>query len=154
MACQLKEMGEQVDELFMFDVHTVRKQVFKDMFINQTSDSMRNYFEHSPLFESLIKRGLIDALVANSLQVNFDMVHYQPRPYDGEVIYFKAITPAVGLKGRAAEYFEEMNSKRAGGFERYIRQHKLHIVDIRQEHDNLMNEASLSIEIPYMKQYL
>jgi thioesterase domain-containing protein len=154
MACQLKEMGEQVEELFMFDVHVVRKQVFKNMFIKQSGDAMRRYFEHSPLFESLIKRGLIDALVANSLQVNFDMVQYQPKAYDGEVIYFKAITPASGLKGRAAEYFEEMNSKRAGGFEKYIRQHKLHIVDIKQEHDNLMNEASLSIEIPYMKQYL
>ena len=124
------------------------------MILNQSGDSIRNYFEHSPLFESLIKRGLIDAMVANSLQVNSDMVHYQPKPYDGEVIYFKAITPAVGLKGRAAEYFEEMNSKRAGGFEKYIRQYKLHIVDIKQEHDNLMNEASLSIEVPYMKQYL
>ena len=154
MACQLKEMGEQVKELFMFDSHTVRKRVFKDMILNQSGDSIRNYFEQSPLFESLIKRGLIDAMVANSLQVNSDMVHYQPKPYDGEVIYFKAITPAVGLKGRAAEYFEEMNSKRAGGFEKYIRQYKLHIVDIKQEHDNLMNEASLSIEVPYMKQYL
>ena len=154
MACQLKEMGEQVEELFMFDVHVIRKPVFKDMFIKQSGDAMRKYFEHSPLFESLIKRGLIDALVANSLQVNFDMVQYQPKPYDGEVIYFKAITPALGLKGRAAEYFEEMNSKRAGGFEKYLHQHKLHIVDIKQEHDNLMNEASLSIEVPYMKQYL
>ena len=154
MACQLKEMGEQVKELFMFDVHVDRKKVFKEMFIKQSGDSMRKYFERSPLFESLIKRGLIDTLVANSLQVNFDMVQYQPRPYDGEVIYFKAITPPLGLRGRAVEYFEVMNSKRAGGFEKYIRQDKLHIVDIKQEHDNLMNEASLSIEIPYMKQYL
>ncbi|MBQ0053181.1 MAG: amino acid adenylation domain-containing protein [Bacteroidales bacterium] len=154
MACQLTAAGELVEQLIMFDVHTVKKQIFKEMFIGRSEDSMRKYFERSPLFESLIKRGLEDTLVANSLQVNFDMMSFHPKLYDGNVLYFKAIAPAKGLKGRMAEYFEEMNSKRAGGYEKYIPNDKLHIVDIKQEHDNLMNEASLSIEVPVMKQYL
>ena len=154
MACRLAADGEVVEQLFMFDVHTVKKQEFKDMFTGRSGDSMREYFEHSPLFESLIKRGFTDALVANSLQVNADMMRFRPRLYDGNVLYFKAITPASGLKGRMADYFDEMNRKRAGGYEKYIPNDKLHIVDIKQEHDNLMNEASLSIEVPVMKQYL
>lgn len=154
MACQLTAKGEVVEQLIMFDVHTVKKQVFKDMFTGRSEDSMRKYFEHSPLFESLIKRGLTDTLVANSLQVNADMMRFHPKLYDGNVLYFKAITPAPGLKGRMAEYFDEMNGKRAGGYEKYIPNDKLHIVDIKQEHDNLMNEVSLSIEVPVMKQYL
>lgn len=154
MACQLTAKGEVVEQLIMFDVHTVKKQIFKDMFTGRSEDSMRKYFEHSPLFESLIKRGLTDSLVANSLQVNADMMRFHPKLYDGNVLYFKAIAPAQGLKGRMAEYFTEMNGKRAGGYEKYIPNDKLHIVDIKQEHDNLMNEASLSIEVPVMKQYL
>lgn len=154
MACQLTAQGEKVEQLFMFDAHTVKKQEFKEMFTSRTGESMREYFEHSPLFTSLIGRGLIDALVANSLQVNADMMRFRPKLYDGNVVYFKAITPAPGLKGRMAEYFNEMTSKRAGGYERYIPQDKLHIIDIKQEHDNLMNELSLSIEVPVIKQYL
>ena len=154
MACQLTAEGEVVEQLFLFDVHTVKKQEFKDMFTGRSEDSMRKYFERSPLFESMIKRGLKDSLVANSLQVNADMMRFHPKLYDGNVLYFKAITPAPGLKGRMAEYFDEMNRKRAGGYEKYIPNDKLHIVDIKQEHDNLMNEASLSIEVPVMKQYL
>ena len=154
MACQLTAKGEIVEQLFLFDVHTVKKQEFKDMFRGRNGDSMREYFEHSPLFESLIKRGLTDTLVANSLQVNADMMRFHPKLYDGNVLYFKAITPAPGLKGRMAEYFDEMNRKRAGGYEKYIPNDKLHIVDIKQEHDNLMNDASLSIEVPVMKQYI
>ena len=154
MACQLAEMGEEVEQVFIFDSHLVKKESTKRMFLSRTGEDMRENFENDVVFESYIKRGLLDALVANSLQVNADLMLFQPRPYAGNVTYFKAVSvPSSDLNDRMKKYFKEMRRKRAGGFEEYIPKERLRIVEVDQEHDNLMNDAALSIEVPVIRQY-
>lgn len=154
MACQLREMGEKVDTLILFDAHSVKNKTLKKRFTAKTGEMMRDYFQNSPLFEDLLRRGLLNAMVSNSLQVNRDMMQYRPRKYDGEVVYFKAITHSPNLSAENMEYFNKMTKKRAGGFEEYVSAEKLHVIDIMQEHDNMMNEDALSVEVPVIRQYV
>ena len=154
MACQLRAMGEEVDMLIMLDAHSVKDEALKQQFINVDDVSLRNYFENSPLFEDLLHRGLLNELVRNSMQVHYDMMQFNPSKYDGEVVYFKAITISSNISEEDKHFFQEMNAKRAGGFEEYIEQQNLHIVDIPQDHDSILNEASLSIIVPIMKKFL
>ena len=142
MACQLRNAGEDVPLLVMLDSFCSKNKVWKRVVIKSRADDMREYFSQSPLFSDLVGRNLLDAMVLNSIQVNKDMLSFRPQKYDGKVLYFKAssIDPLHGAGDKT-----ECN---AGGFESFIKPGQLKIVNVDQQHDDMMNNESLEVEAP------
>lgn len=142
MACQLRNAGEDVPLLVMLDSFCSKNKIWERSINKPGTDDMREYFSQSPLFSDLVGRNLLDALVLNSIQVNRDMQSFRPRKYDGKVLYFKSVAEDPL---RAVRDNTECN---AGGFESFIRPELLKIVKVDQQHDDMMNNESLEVEVP------
>ena len=70
------------------------------------------------------------------------MLSFQPQKYDGKVLYFKAASIDPLHTGG------DKNECNAGGFEGFIAPGQLKIVNIDQQHDDVMNKESLDVEVP------
>lgn len=148
MACQLKEQGEEVKHLFMFDSHALNNE----MLISKASDMHyavdRSYFEECPLFQDLREQGMIEAMVRNYSQVAYDILHHAPEFFDGPTTYFKPMQTPMAATGKSLDYWKEMMKYDAGNFENYCNRELLKIVEMPHEHDLMMDDESMAVSLP------
>lgn len=162
MACQLQAMGETVSHLIMFDSHALAQPTsstspepsLTSMAADMMGDVNREYFETSPLFQDLREQGLLEAMVRNSAQVSYDMLHHTPSLFHGPVTYFKPLQTPMAATGKALEYWKKMMEFDAGNYENYCDRNQLHIYNTPHEHDLMMDDESLSITVPIIKKLL
>jgi len=151
MAYQLQTMGEEVRHLMMFDSHALTDDKLTSMAKDMQGTVNREYFETCPLFEDLRGQGLLEAMVNNSAQVCYDLLHHRPSMFHGAVTYFKPLRTPVAATGKALEYWKKMMEFDAGNYENFCDRNLLHIIHTPHEHDLMMDDESLAITVPVIK---
>ena len=73
MDCQLENAGETVQHFFMLDSHVITDETIRNLAKNMFSETHREYFETSPLFEDLREEGMLEAVIKNYLHVSQDL---------------------------------------------------------------------------------
>jgi len=154
MACQLQEMGKEVRHLIMFDSHALTDDKLTSMAKEMQATVNREYFETCPLFEELRGQGLLEAMVNNSTQVCYDLLHHTPSVFRGNVTYFKPLQTPMAAKGKVLDYWKKMMEFDAGNYEHYCNRNLLHIINTPHEHDLMMDDESFVITIPAIKSIL
>jgi len=154
MACQLQQQGAEVKHLFLFDSHALAENRLVSMAKYMFGAVDRKYFEESPLFEDLRGQGLLDAMVRNSSQVNYDLMHHVPSRFDGPVTYFKPMQIPLAATGKAKDYWKEMMKFDAGNYENYCNREKMQIILTPHEHDLMMDDETLAITVPVIKEII
>ena len=151
MACQLEAAGEKVDHLFLYDAHAASSAQASALARKMLADTDRKYYETSPLFSDLREKGLLEAVITNSMIVREDIADYKPSYYNGEITYFKPTGIPSDAVGDSKKYWEYMKENYiAGNFENYINKDKLHVYITPLEHDLMMSEESLKEILPVM----
>lgn len=150
MACQLQAAGEKVEQLIMLDSHVTVDERTKKAAEYRDRSLDRNYFETCDLFEDMREQGMLEALIANSQHVGYDMMTHIPSQYDGKCLYFKPNVVPASAMGEAREYWKLMMGYDAGGYENYCSKDMLTVVGTPDEHDLMMDSASLDIIVPQM----
>jgi len=148
MACQLQEMGEEVSHLIMFDSHALTDDNLTSMAKEMQKTVNREYFETCPLFEELRGQGLLEAMVNNSAQVCYDLLHHIPSVFHGPVTYFKPLQTPMAATGSALDYWKKMMEYDAGNYENFCDRDLLRIINTPHEHDLMMDDESLAITVP------
>jgi len=151
MACQLQTMGENVTHLFLFDSHALTDDNLTSMAKDMQKNVNRQYFETSPLFEDMRGQGLLEAMVKNSAQVCYDLLHHRPSVFHGAVTYFKPMQTPLAATGKALDYWRKMMEFDAGNYENFCDRHQLNIINTPHEHDLMMDDESLTITVPAIK---
>lgn len=154
MACQLHEIGETVSHLIIFDSHALANEKLISKAKYALGDIDRRYFETSPLFEDLREQGFLDDMVRNSAQVNYDLLHHTPSMFHGPVTYFKPLQTPMAATGKALNYWKKMMEFDAGNYENYCDRETLRIFNTPHEHDLMMDDESLAITVPILKEII
>ncbi len=148
MACQLRQAGEEVQQLIMLDSHALADNTLREISKSMFSEINVEYFETCPLFAELREAGMLEAMVNNAKNVSNDLMHHAPSYFDGAVTYFKPDEIPAGVKGDNRKYWEKMMEFEAGNFENFCNQEKLSIIHTPHEHDLMMDDDSLAIIVP------
>lgn len=148
MACQLEKSGDKVRHLFMFDSHAISNEKLRRESRGMFSEISRDYFETCPLFEELRQNGMLDALIGNCTHVSYDLQHFKPSFYHGDVTYFKPDEIPAGATGLSYKYWKDMMGYAAGNYENYCSRDRLRIIHTPHEHDLMMDDPSLDIIVP------
>jgi len=151
MAYQLKERGEAVEEVILFDTHIIDDPVIKEELLTKSKEHVRNYLMNDPLFEDARRKGIIEQLIQNDNFAMSEWISYDPAPYDGKVLYFKALQRADNLKDYQNNMYDYIFSEYAAGFERRVPKEKLTVIPVPTEHDSMMNEDALKVIVPYLR---
>ncbi len=148
MACQLEQAEEQVRHLFMLDSHALGNRKLATLSGSMSADINREYFETCPLFAELREKGMLESVVNNAVQVSQDLMNHRPSLYRGPATYFKPRKIPANVSAESRKYWETMMGFSAGNYERYCLKDQLKIILTPDEHDLMMEKASLDIIVP------
>ncbi len=152
MALQLKEEGEEVEKLIIFDAHYLKDKELRDLVLEDQLLNARKYLKDGILNPS---EESMEDMVYNARLASKIWLDYEPKSYDGETIYFRAIIKPPGeLSYAADEMFNYVLSLRAGGYEGFYDEEKFQIVDTPVEHNNMFSSDGLKIIVPSIKEFI
>lgn len=148
MACQLESVGETVRYLILLDSHANSDEKTRKILSGMNMDINRTYFETSPLFQELRETGMVEKMIVNAEHVKEDIINHIPSVFHGNTLYFKPETIPAAISEESRKYWKEMMEYEAGNYEHFCLKDKLRIVHTPEEHDLMMNDASLDIIVP------
>ncbi len=154
MACQLEASGDKIEHLFMFDSHTLANPEFRRLAAPMQASLKRSYFETSPLFKELRENGMLEAIIANSVRVAWELNNHVPKHFHGYVTYFKPEHTPEAASGEVLKYWQEMMKLKAGNYENYCDKDKLEVIMTPKEHDEMMTAEALDVIVPKLYEVL
>ncbi len=154
MACQLEASGDRVEHLIMLDSHTLANPELKRLAAPMQAGLKRTYFETSPLFKELRDNGMLEAIIANSARVAWELNNHVPKHFSGHVMYFKPEHTPEAASGKVLKYWQKMMRLKAGNYENYCDRDKLEVIMTPKEHDEMMTAESLNVIVPKLYEAL
>lgn len=138
MACQM----QNIDTVFMIDSRLIPKDK-KPML---DSKIVKDLFMLDPHAKRFCDGGLIDKLVDNYLLEVDEIYNFKPKPYNGNVVLFKAMLPDP-----EEEHLFDTVQDSCNGFFEYAKQ--MTVIPIKACHSLLMDEKFAKIISDYMNRY-
>jgi amino acid adenylation domain-containing protein/non-ribosomal peptide synthase protein (TIGR01720 family) len=154
MARQLTLAGESVDKLIMLDSHIIESKELQKKILKSSGAHFREYLSTAPLFEGIRKKGLLERYLENAGRAARMALEYDPPEYDGSVLYFKAGIKADDLTDTLSEMYNIILKEKAAGFEKKVPEDKLKIIEVKTDHDSMMNDDALQVIVPAIIDYL
>lgn len=152
MALQLNEAGEEVEKLIIFDAHYLKDKELRKLVLGDQLLNARKYLKDGILNPS---EKSMDDMVYNARLASKIWLDYEPKNYDGETIYFRAIIKPMGELSYVAEkMFNYVLSLKAGGYEGFYDEEKFHIIDTPVEHNNMFSSEGLEVIVPSIKKFI